>query len=57
MIKSRKEAELSYTTNMTFDNLLIYQKILAKSRRLFRKKKMMAGKNSVPLFLLLPHLL
>lgn len=39
MIKARKEAEFRYVRAMSVTNLMEYNRILAKSRRLFRKKK------------------
>lgn len=39
MIKSRKKAEKDYKQNMTDSNLINYQRIAAKTRRVFRRKK------------------
>lgn len=39
MIKLRKESELTYNHSMTPENFIAFQKISAKARRLFSKKK------------------
>ncbi len=39
MIRSRNEAEKTYNRNMNLENLLTFKQILAKSRKLFKKKK------------------
>lgn len=38
-VKERKEAERSYNRNMSVENILIYKRVAAKTRRLLRKKK------------------
>lgn len=39
LIKSRKEAEFNYIKNMTLSNLREFNRIVAKSKRTFKKKK------------------
>lgn len=39
IIKLRNEAEQSYALNMAIENLVEYNRIVARSRRLFKKKK------------------